>query len=143
MQIEQDVIDAWIAAHAGKQGDQWPSQRTLRAILRDGELHRHEEDAHVLVCRSAADADAHLITTARKLAEELSEAELKFIKATLAAWKPKTVWLAWLQRDVRMGREHEVLLDSSGLRTVTRKKISGWAISVGVTMADLEALMAG
>jgi hypothetical protein len=143
MQLEQAEIAAWIGQHAGKQGEAWPAQRTLHAILRGGELHRFEGGAHVLVCRTGPGSDAHLITTGRRLAEGLSADEQQFVKRTLTAWKPTIVWVAWLQRDVKMGREHAAIMDASGLRKVTSKKLRGWAISVSVTMGALETLMDG
>lgn len=143
MRIEQTEIDSWIQPLTGKKGDRWPEQRTFHALLRGGELHRFESDAHVLVGRSASDPDAHLITTTSLLEEELSADEVKFIKELLASWSPPTVWLAWLQRDTRMQGLHPALLVSSGLSKVTRKKIRGWAISVGVKQDDLKALIRG
>jgi hypothetical protein len=69
--------------------------------------------------------------------------ELVFIKELLATWSPSTVWLAWLQRDTRMQSLHTGLIDVSGLKKVTRKKIRGWAISVGIKKSELEALIRG
>ena len=143
MRIEQTEIDSWIQPLTGKKGDRWPEQRTFHALLRGGELHRFASDAHALVGRSAADADAHLITTTALLEAGLSSEEQKFIKELLASWSPATVWLAWLQRDTRMQQLHPELLRSSGLSKVTRKKIRGWAISVGVKLDDLKALIRG
>ncbi|MCY1056015.1 hypothetical protein [Nannocystis sp. SCPEA4] len=143
MRIEQTEVDSWIQPLTGKKGDRWPEQRTFHALLRGGELHRFDADAHVLVGRVGPGEDAHLITTTSLLEEELSADELKFIKDLLASWSPPTVWLAWLQRDTRMQQLHAQLIVQSGLSKVTRKKINGWAISVGVKRDDLEALIRG
>lgn len=144
MRVEQDEVEAWMRPLVGKQGEAWPSQRTMHAILRGGELHRWGPGARVLVCRAGPDDDsAHLISTRRLLAGGLSAEELAFVKATLAGWSPKHVWLAWLQREVSMQQQHEGLLDSSGLRKVTRKRIRGWAISINVRIDQLEALIGG
>lgn len=143
MRIEQSEIDGWIRPLAGKKGDAWPDQRTLHAILRGGELHRFEPRGHVLVCRVGPGQDAHLITTTRLLEEGLVADEQAFIKDLLKSWSPPLVWLAWLQRDTRMQSLHEGLLVTSGLGKVTRKRIRGWAISVGVKLGELEALIRG
>ena len=86
MRIEQGEIDEWTRPLVGKKGDAWPEQRTLRAILREGELHRFGPTGHVLVCRDAPAGDAHLITTTRLLEEGLGADELAFIKDLLAKW---------------------------------------------------------
>jgi hypothetical protein len=143
MRIADSDIEAWIRPLAGKQGAAWPAQRTLHGILRGGELHRFEHGAHVLACRVSPGADAHLISTSRLLEEGLAADERAFVKDLLAAWSPPTVWLAWLQRNTQMQQAHETLIATSGLRTVTRKRIRGWAISVSVTMDQLEALIRG
>lgn len=143
MRIEQGEIDEWSRPLVGKKGDAWPEQRTLRAILREGEMHRFGPEGHVLVCRDGPAGDAHIITTTRMLEEGLSAEELAFIKELLAAWSPKTVWLAWLQRDTRMQSLYTGLIDVTGLKKVTRKKINGWAISVGIKMGDIEGLIRG
>lgn len=143
MRIEQSEIDGWIRPLAGKKGDAWPDQRTLHAILRGGELHRFEPDGHVLVCRVGPGEDAHLITTTAMLEEGLSADEQAFIKNLLASWSPAIVWLAWMQRDTRMQSLYEGLIAVSGLGQVTRKKIRGWAISAGVKLGELEALIRG
>jgi hypothetical protein len=143
MRIEQDEIDEWTRPLVGKKGNRWPEQRTLRAILREGELHRFGPQGHVLVCRDGPKGDAHLITTTRMLEEGLGAEELAFIKDLLAKWSAPTVWLAWLQRDTRMQSLHPGLIDVSGLKKVTRKKIRGWAISIGIKMSEIEALIRG
>lgn len=136
-------IQAWMQPLVGKQGAAWPTQTTFHALLHGGEFHRYAPDAHVLLARTIPRADAHLLTTSRLLAGELTPEEHAFIRNTLTRWTPPTVWVAWLQRDTTMTRDHEALIDAAGLRSVTARKIRGWAISVNVKLADLEALVRG
>jgi hypothetical protein len=143
MRIADSDINAWMQPLVGKQGATWPQQRTFHEILHGGEMHRYQPDAHLIVARAVPRGDAHLLTTSRLLAGELTTEEHAFLRNTLTRWTPPNVWVAWLQRDTRMTRGHEALIDASGLRSVTARKIRGWAISVNVKMADLEALVRG
>lgn len=143
MRIADSDIQQWMQPLVGQLGAAWPQQETLHAILHGGELHRYEPDAHVIVARTAPRGDAHLLTTSRLLAGELSTEEHAFLRLTLTRWNPPNVWIAWLQRDTRMTSGHETLLDTSSLRSVTARKIRGWAITVNVKMADIEALIRG
>lgn len=143
MRIARAEVEAWLRPLTGRRGDARPEQRTLHAILRGGELHRFGNAGHVLVCRVGPGEPAHLITTSRLLARNIPTAEKAFIADLLTAWSPEIVWIAWLQRDRTMGRDHEALWSASGLCDVTGAPLRGWAISVDVTMSQLEALIRG
>jgi cell division inhibitor SulA len=142
MQLDRLTIDQWIQQFT-KKPDDWPTQRTLHGLLHGGELHRFETNAHVLLGRAENSTDAHILSTTNFLKEKLPEEELTFLKDLLSQWGTKTTWLAWLQRDAKMTANHPTVLISSGLKTMTKKRINGWAISVGVKISELEALIRG
>lgn len=138
MRIEQSQIDLWLKSEGLDSGAKIP-KGTLGEIFLEGELHCYD-DPHLLCSRTNEDPDSFRILTSSNLIEkEVSPEEVEFVKNLIQEWTPKRIGLVYMQDDVRMSRNTETIVEASGLKKISRKKINYWQ-SNGIKRKQLHSL---